>query len=346
MSNVKISALPTTTASTFNDWFVKNDSGETTTSKVQLKYVLGMTSLNGDNSIQSADYLTGLGTTATTQSAIAIGNGAEATSPYSIAIGYQARNDNRDGGRDNYICIGTNSRAVQESFALGTNAKGLGASTLSIGENAETYGNSGLGIGKNSLSQGTSAVALGHGASALGERSIAIGTDAQANGDATEGIAIGRNALATADAAVAIGDGSVADNVGCVVFHGLNSNPSGYTDTLFCKSLQTIGNTTDATNTINGGSGFTVNFDLSSSQKIVVNQNATLNLTNIRDGGRYRLLIDNTGNYNFTSVTASGYNIRYNGGGRSNLTHNSDDLWYLDVFIGDIFVTQGKNYTT
>ena len=346
MANVKISALPTTTASTFNDWFVKNNSGETTTSKVQLKYVLGMTSLNGNNSVQSADYLTGLGTTATTESAIAIGNGAEATSPYSIAIGYRARNDNRDGGRNNYICIGTDSRAVQESFALGTGAKALGASTLSVGENAQTYGNSGLGMGKNSLSQGTSAVALGHGASALGDRSIAIGTDAQASAPATEGIAIGRNTIASADASVAIGDGSVADSVGCVVFHGLNSNPSGFTDTLFCKSLQTVGNTSDAINTTSGGSGFTVNFNVSSTQKIVLDQNATLTLTNIRDGGRYRILFDNTGTYNLSSVTASGYIVNYNNGGRANLTHNSFDLWYVDVFANEIYITQNSNYTT
>ena len=332
MANLKISALPTTTSSTFNDWLVKNDSGETTTSKVQLKYVLGMTSLNGNNAVQSSSWLTNLGTTATTESA--------------IAIGYRALNTNRDGGRNNYICIGTDSRAVQESFALGTNAKALGASTLSVGENAETYGNSGLAMGKNSLSQGTSAIALGHGADALADRSIAIGTDASVTAPATEGIAIGRNTIASADAAVAIGDGSVADSVGCVVFQGLNSNPSGFTDTVFCKSIQTQGNTTDATNTQNGGSGFTVNFDVSSSQKIILNQNATLTLTNIRDGGRYRILFENNGAFNLSSVTASGYTIKYNGGGRDALTHNSDDLWYLDVFASDIFITQHANYTT
>jgi hypothetical protein len=346
MANLKISALPTTTSSTFNDWLVKNDSGETTTSKVQLKYVLGMTSLNGNNAVQSSSWLTLLGTTATTESAIAIGNGAEATSPYSIAIGYRARNDNRDGTRNNYICIGTDSRAVQESFALGTGAKALGASTLSVGENAQTYGNSGFAMGKNSNSQGTSAIALGHGAIAVGDRSIAIGTDASVTAPATEGIAIGRNTTASADASVAIGDGSVADSVGCVVFQGLNSNPSGFTDTVFCRSIQTQGNTTDATNTQNGGSGFTVNFDVSSSQKIVLDQNATLTLTNIRDGGRYRLLLENNGTHNLSSVTASGYTIKYSGGGRDPLTHNSDDLWYLDVFANEIYITQNANYTT
>lgn len=346
MANLKISALPTTTGSTNNDWLVKNDSGETTTSKVQLKYAMGMTSINGNNTVQSSKYLTLLGTTATTESAIAIGNGAEATSPYSIAIGYRALNTNRDGNRNNYICIGTDSRAVQESFALGTNAKALGASTLSVGENAETYGNSGMAIGKDSDSQGTSAIAFGHGASAIGNHGIAIGLDSSVTTDAPQGIAIGRQTIASADDAVAIGDGSVADSAGCVVFQGLNSNPSGFTDTVFCKSLQTQGNTSDLNNTISGGSGFTVNFDVSSSQKIVLDQSATLTLTNIRDGGRYRLLFDNTGTYNLSSVTSSGYVIKYSGGGRDPLTHNSDDLWYLDVFANEIYITQNANYTT
>jgi len=53
MSNVKISALPLSTGTTFNDWVIKNNSGETITEKAQLKDVLGMTSLNGNNAIQS-----------------------------------------------------------------------------------------------------------------------------------------------------------------------------------------------------------------------------------------------------------------------------------------------------
>jgi len=346
MANLKISALPTTTSSTFNDWLVKNDSGETTTSKVQLKYVLGMTSLNGNNAVQSSSWLTLLGTTATTESAIAIGNGAEATSPYAIAIGYQARNDNRDGTRDNYIAIGKNARSISDSFALGTNARALASSSVAIGENSWVLGNTGFCIGKDSYGEGTSAIAFGQSTSALGDRSIVIGQGASTTIGATEGIAIGRNALASADDAVAIGDGSVADNVGCVVFQGLNSNPSGFTNTLFCKSLQTVGNTSDLINTTSGGSGFTINFDVSSSQKIVLDQNATLTLTNIRDGGRYRILFDNTGTYNLTSVTASGYIVNYNNGGRDALTHNSEDLWYLDVFDNKIYITQNANYTT
>ena len=346
MANLKISALPTTTSSTFNDWLVKNDSGETTTSKVQLKYVLGMTSLNGNNAVQSSSWLTNLGTTATTQSAIAIGNGAEATSPYAIAIGYQARNDNRDGIRDNYIAIGKNARSISDSFSLGTNARALASSSVAIGENSWVLGNTGFCIGKDSYGEGTSAIAFGQSTSALGNYGIAIGLNASVTAPATQGIAIGRNTIASADDAVAIGDGSVADSVGCVVFQGLNSNPSGFTDTVFCRSIQTQGNTTDATNTQNGGSGFTVNFDVSSSQKIILNQNATLTLTNIRDGGRYRILFENNGTFNLSSVTASGYTIKYNGGGRDALTHNSDDLWYLDVFATDIFITQHANYTT
>jgi len=161
MANVKISALPLTTTSTSTDYLVKNDSTQTTTSKVQLKDVLGMSSLNGNNAIQSSSWLTNLGTTATTQSAIAIGNGAEATSPYSIAIGYEALNFNRDGGRDYYTCIGYQARAVQGGTALGKNANAAGANATSIGQNAQTFGNGAFAMGNNSQAASTNGVAVG-----------------------------------------------------------------------------------------------------------------------------------------------------------------------------------------
>lgn len=183
MSNVKISALPSTTATTYNDWVIKNDSGETTTSKAQLKNVLGMTSLNGNNAIQSSSWLTSLGTTATTQSAIAIGNGAEATSPYSIAIGYQAINQNRDGNRDYYICIGYDSQAVQGGTAFGKSARALGADSTAIGQGAQTYGNGGFAVGNGALNQSTNGIALGKDAYDQSNRAgVAIGELALTNG--------------------------------------------------------------------------------------------------------------------------------------------------------------------
>lgn len=213
MANVKISDLPLYSASVNPDiYLVNNNSGETETFKIQLKTFNGMTSTNGNNAIQSNSWLTALGTTASTESAIAIGNGAEATSPYSIAIGYMARNTNRDGARNNYICIGTNSQAVQESFALGTDAKAFGADTCSIGKNAGTYGNSSLALGKDSLAYSTGGVALGRNAfDASNNYGTALGSYAQVDGDYS--VAIGYGARAQGIYSVSIG-GSGHTNVG------------------------------------------------------------------------------------------------------------------------------------
>lgn len=226
MSNVQISALPSTTSTTLNDWVIKNNSGETLTSKVKIKDSCGLTSANGNNSIQSAKWLTALGTTANTQSAIAIGNGAEATSPYSIAIGYEALNSNRDGTRDYYTCIGYRTRAVQGGTAIGKEASALGANSTAIGQSAQSFGNGGFAVGNSALNQGTNGVALGEGArdeSALGgvaigyqsrvingDYNIAIGYEADA--EAQEAIAIGWDANISGISAVGVGSNNIISN--------------------------------------------------------------------------------------------------------------------------------------
>ena len=245
--NVKISQLPLYSATVNSDLvFVIDNSGETQTSKILLNDFAGMTSANGNNSVQSNSWLTSLGTTASTESAIAIGNGAEATSPYAIAIGYQARNDNRDGTRNNYIAIGTSARAVQESFALGTNAKALGASTCSVGEQAETYGNSSLAVGKSSRTLSTGGVTLGYDAddasnnygTALGSFSsnqadygIAIGYSSLVSSTANYGIAIGYESQVTTFGSVAIGYSARTGNE--AVFGGVFAG-SGNTNAQEC----------------------------------------------------------------------------------------------------------------
>jgi len=225
MANIKISQLPLYSASVNPDiYFVNNNSGETETTKIQLKDFNGMTTTNGNNSVQSNSYLTALGTTASTESAIAIGNGAEATSPYSIAIGYMARNENRDGTRNNYICIGTNARAVQESFALGTDARAFGSDTCSIGKNAGTFGNSSLAIGKDSLAYSTGGLAVGRDAfDQANNYGIAIGGSAQVNADYA--LALGYNAQSDLTGGVAIGNNSRAQGEYSTVIGG-----SGHTE--------------------------------------------------------------------------------------------------------------------
>ena len=205
MANVQISALPSTSSTTLNDWVIKNDSGETLTSKVKVKDMIGMSSYNGSDSIQSSKWLTSLGTTASTIGSIAIGAGAEATSPYSIAIGYEALNSNRDGTRDYYTCIGYRTRAVQGGTAFGKEAAALGANATAIGQSAQSFGNGGFSVGNSALNQGTNGLALGSSASDQSNNDgVAIGyLSSVSNGD--YGVAIGSNATTQGNKSVSMG---------------------------------------------------------------------------------------------------------------------------------------------
>ena len=470
MANVQISALPSTSSTTFNDWVIKNDSGETTTSKIQLKNMLGMTSLNGNNAIQSSSWLSSLGTTASTQSAIAIGNGAEATSPYSIAIGYQALNNNRDGTRDYYICIGYDSQAVQGATAFGKGTRAIGADSVAIGIGAISSGNGSFAMGNGAFADNLNSVSIGKSASNLGQNNISIGTDSNINngggcvamgynaevlsdkaiaigqdasvpvssdysvaigassrcltpssvcigydsvvttgasvgigsfisidGDsstgighnvyissgATEGIGIGSNSdvrtpfgigigarsdvfnyagtalgtqsSVTGDRGVAIGyDTSVSAAEGIVV--GAESNcthtnsvvlgraiNSDFASTTKTKSVQSTGQYFNAVQQLGSGTTFNIDWNNGGSIEFTLTGNGTCSMSNVRDGGIYRVKVTTTGNYSFTP-SASGYTFIYEGGG-FNLTNTGTDLCILHVFGTVVMVTHFSNFS-
>lgn len=327
MANVKISALPSTTTSTFDDWLVKNNSGETTTEKVQLKNVLGMTSLNGNNAIQSSSWLTNLGTTATTQSSIAIGNGAEATSPYSIAIGYEALNFNRDGGRDYYTAIGYQARSVQGGTAIGKNANAAGGDATSIGQNAQTFGNAAFAMGNNSTAASTNGVAIGSNASDTSNNSsVVIGDTASSTADYS--VAIGRNTSVTHENSSAIGNGV----------------SSVFSATTHVGSLYVGDNNSYQVATLTNLSSFAVDWNTASSYQITLNQNASVNFSNFRDGGRYLLYINNTGTHNITGVTTTAGTVFFDDNGQKNITHNGKDLWVVTPFGNTQLVQQVQNF--
>jgi hypothetical protein len=347
MANVKISALPITTATTINDYFVKNNSGETTTNKVQVKNVLGLTRGTGVDSLKSASFLTSIPATSTGIGSVAIGQDSEANADYSTAIGNRA--EVFDSIRVYGTAIGANTRVAQYSTAIGADSQAVGAYGLSVGYSASQAGNGGIAIGNDAYSEGSKGIAIGDSADERANSSIAIGDNAGVSSSGTEGIAIGKNSSVTSDNGIAIGEGAISDLPRAVVLgQGLNSKFSGST---MVEGLDTNGNVTDSWfTTPNVSNTFNVNFNVTSTQKVVLVANSTVALTNIRGGGRYRILFENTGAFNITSITATlegggGANIYYNGGGRDALTHNSDDFWYLDVISSDVFVTQFANYT-
>lgn len=300
-----------------------------------------MTSLNGNNAIQSSSWLTNLGTTATTQSAIAIGNGAEATSPYSIAIGYEALNFNRDGGRDYYTAIGYQARAVQGGTALGKNANAAGANATSIGQNAQTFGNGAFAMGNNTLAASTNGVAIGGNAQDLSNNSsVAIGDSATANGDYE--VVIGTSASASASYAVAVGPTAQATHQSAVSLgNGVNSV---FTSTTHTAGLYVGDNFSCQVATLANIPSFDINFNTASSYQITLNQDAVINFQNFRDGGRYLLYINNTGTYNITGVTTTAGAVFFDDNGQKNITHNGKDLWIITPFGNTQLVQQVQNF--
>lgn len=357
MSNVQISALPSTTSTTFNDWVIKNDSGETTTSKAQLKDVLGMTSLNGNNAIQSSKWLTQLGTTASTQSAIAIGNGAEATSPYSIAIGYEAFNQNRDGARDYYICIGYQSRSVQGATAIGKNAQALGANATSVGQNAQSYGNGGFALGNSSLNQGQNGVAVGSNASdrtnnggiAIGDVSntwfdggISIGVSSTSSG--TSAVSIGRSSEALSDYSVAIGHGAQTLQPRSVALGyavGTLYSATTHVDNIHTYRTETF----DVIAAGNVGGNINVDCSLGTIFTFTMTANTTPNFINIRTGQRFIFIVNNNGSYTVPTATVNGAGgTVFAKGGSLNPTNNGYTKYQAVYASGILWLDEELNF--
>jgi len=305
MSYTKISQLPLTTTSTTGDFLVKNNSGETTTSKVELTDVLGLTT-SGSNNLNSAGFLTLEGTTASTTNSIAIGNGAEATSPSSIAIGYRAGNDNRDGGRDGYISIGYDTNAVQYSIAMGYgNVNAIGAYTIAMGNNSNAAGNGAVAIGQNSSAYSTYGVALGNYASeaASGQNyGIAIGHGSL--NQVQEGIAIGYNAFVKSSNQGAICIGSGVQSKYDYTLHTTNTHT---------EKIQSFG-------VVTGGSvsgNVVVDCSLGTIYTFTLGGNITqIDFQNLTPGQILEFIIDNT-TYNVTGNAlidgVSGYVYAKNG---------------------------------
>jgi hypothetical protein len=370
MANVKISALPTTATTTLDDYFVINDALLTTTSKIQLKNFAGMTNINGNNAIQSASYLTNLGTTANTESAIAIGNGAEATSPYSIAIGTRALNSNRDGTRDYYIAIGYEAQSITEGVAIGKDARCLATAGFAIGNQTRVFGNGGFALGNQAESYSNNGIAIGafsedqssQNGFALGVNSINFGDDsiafgvnaitnsgssismgAEAATNAIQTIAIGALSRATAPNAVAIGYSARSNHEGAYVFGDEFS--SLYSATTHSKNTYTEG--VKSYNVINAGAvsgSIDVDLSLGTLYFFEITGNTTPNFINWREGQQIQFWVKNQSNYDVPTATISGGGSVFAKAGVINPTNNAVSGYYGTIVNGDLYLDEHLNF--
>lgn len=140
--------------------------------------------------------------------------GATALGTQAIAIQASRTTDDLTASGDFSIAIGTDSKALEESVAIGLEAEALGAEAVAIGFGAVAGGDESVAIGEGAASPGEEGAALGNGADALIAHSVAVGRSAYADDshDAGDGpVAIGDAAYADGDEAVAIGASAYAE---------------------------------------------------------------------------------------------------------------------------------------
>lgn len=154
-------------------------------------------------------------------SAIAIGNGASATSVNSTAIGTSA-----SASAVGATAIGANTFASAENAtALGISAQARGVASTGVGAFSQAVGARSSAFGASANAQGDSSTAAGDSAAATGLRSTAIGVGASASNENATAVgrssiasgvsasAFGNNANATGASSTAAGDGSLANNI-------------------------------------------------------------------------------------------------------------------------------------
>lgn len=296
MANLQISQLPSTSATTLDDYFVKNNSGETTTNKVKVRDTLGLTKGTGTDSIKSASFLSSTPATSTGIGSVAIGNDSEANANYSTAYGNRA--ECFDNVRVNSTALGAFNRVAQYSTAVGESNSAIGANSTAVGSQNTASGGQDFCGGKSNQTQNAGSVA------------------------------IGRNNISTHADGVCLGNGVV----------------SVYPNTSHVESLYIEDNLTFTKAAYTNQAAYTVDLSVSTYFQITLNQNATLNFINHREDSIYYLYINNTGTYNFTSVSTGVGNLFFNDGGRKNITHNSKDLWVINAFGNTQLVSQYQDF--
>jgi hypothetical protein len=333
MANVKISALPSTTATTADDWFIKNNSGETTTNKVKVEDVIGLTKGSGSDSIVSASFLTSTGAVAPETNALAIGNGAEGRAQYSVALGSGA--GCQDNIREYSVAVGASARAVQYSQYVGF-GNAFGAQAFGAGWMSRSNGGNSVAIGRETYGDGFGSVALGDQCETYGFRSVAIGGSNVANN--TGNVAIGDDNTTSANNATAIGTSNSVTHENAQVF-GVNLS-STFSATTHTQELYVKGPVGKTQNT-QSGSAITIDGENTTNVGITLSTlsaNATIAFSNLRDGFTYDIYWNPSG-FDVTGVTST-QTIRWSGGAQVNMSASTRTHWACTRIGGSLYINQ------
>lgn len=202
----------------------------------------------------------GVAPSATGTDAIAIGDGAiasstncqawgtaaEADSTHAIAIGANANAGQTAGAQS--ICIGSDDSSTDNSRATGAQSIAIGSSGLSTGDGARATGQNSIAIGGGQstfvgpLASATSTIAMGLSAAASATNAIAIAESAAAS--QSNAIAIGNAAVASGAPSLALGNSSTASAANAIAI-GQNTDATA-ANSIAIGGDGTDGNSADA----------------------------------------------------------------------------------------------------
>ena len=305
MANLKISQLPNYTAGTNPDiWFVNNNSGETETSKIQLKEFNSLINGSGVDSIVSAPWLTSIPSTASTVDSISIGIG---------------NNEGSDAGQNNIL--------IGDSNLTSTNAD----RNILIGElNTSTESNNVL-IGKEHDLVSSYAVVIGNGGCNFTNASFATYINSF-NGviDSTGE----RNTV------IGSTDITINDPIQFAVVLGIDTLTPAYSNSTYVDGLHIRKN-----NSMDVGQASTSTFDTDMNSNSIWYWDVTDNvsgwtISNVRDGGHYRVIFKNTSgtSWNVDEPTSTGNTIWYNSGWAGQVNDAEAVIFTIDCVGTDLFI--------
>ncbi|MBW9133283.1 hypothetical protein JNC05_29820, partial [Paraburkholderia ginsengiterrae] len=191
----------------------------------------------------SGDIAIGQGATTATSVAnvgpsVAIGENAQATGGFSLAMGTAT------------VASGTSS------MALGIDTQATGVYGAAFGYLATASGQQSVAAGYHAQSVGLLSSAYGDRAQALGDRSVAMGTNSLVDAGTNGSVAIGRMSRASVDNSVALGNGSFTDrtntvSIGADTAYTVNSGIGIYTAPAQTRQLVNMAAGTQDTDAVN-----------------------------------------------------------------------------------------------
>ena len=230
---------------------------------------------------------------------IAAGHGSSANSDSSIALGNFAVTSGVGS-----ICLGAGASSGERSIAMGDEAH-ANVNSIALGSGAYAPGPNGIALGVGANIDGSSSIAIGENAIVEGNHSIAIGKDSSVNENHSAAVAIGHGASTTTEKQIVLGQtGANAPTVRIPKYAGNGTGIVALDNNGDLSWAATPSGAEPSESFTNNGTGNFLILDGAGNSAIqhVMNAHTTMSSANVSDSGKVysfvvRLLQDATGSW-------------------------------------------------